>query len=109
MAGGAGILGMGIGTVLALGAKSTFNESDSHCTGNQCDPDGVDIRKSAVGKGNVATAVFLIGTAALVGGGILWLTAPSGAASSASPSTAKASRAPRVGLGPGGIAIGGVW
>jgi hypothetical protein len=106
---GTGLLGMGIGTLLALGAKSTFNDSDSHCTGKQCDPEGVALRKTATGKGNVATAVFLVGTAALVGGGILWLTAPSSAPSTASASAAKTSRMPRVGIGPAGIAIGGAW
>jgi hypothetical protein len=74
--GGAGIVTMGVATALAFAAKSRFDEASEFCNGDRCTQTGVDIRESAVDRGNVATAVFGVGLAALVGGGVLWFTAP---------------------------------
>jgi len=74
--GGAGILGMGMGGVLALVAKSSY-ESAPLCMGTVCqDTNGLGQRNSARDMGNVATAVVL-GAGAVTGLGlIVWLTAP---------------------------------
>ncbi len=73
-----GAVGLGLGTALGLMAKSTFDDSASHCdaTGH-CDPTGIEQRSSAVGKGNVATGVFVAGAVLAAGGVVLWITAPS--------------------------------
>ncbi|AUX45025.1 hypothetical protein SOCE26_065060 [Sorangium cellulosum] len=75
--GGAGIVAVGVGTALAFGAKSTFDESRPFCNGDRCDQRGMDLRDSAVARANVATVVFGVGLAAIAGGGVLWLTAKS--------------------------------
>jgi hypothetical protein len=80
--GGAGVVGLGIGTVFALGAKSRYDESAGECNANVCTPQGVGIRDEARGKGNLATIFGGVGAAALVGGVVLYLTAPSGSVDS---------------------------
>lgn len=104
---GVGVAGLGVGTALGFVAKSTFNASneDGHCDAEGfCDPTGLDLRDEAVTQGTVGTAVFIAGAALAVGGGILWLTAPSSAPSGAKPGAA----APvRIGIGPGGLVVKG--
>ncbi len=90
---GAGVVGLAVGGVLGLGAKSKFDEASSHCDGDACDPTGIALRHEAVGRGNTATIVFGIGAAALVAGGVIWLTAPNGTT--------------EVGLGPAGATMRG--
>ncbi len=76
---GVGVVGLGVGTVLGVMAKSTFddaNKSDCDATGH-CNPAGITQRGSAVARGNVATGVFVAGAVLGVGGVVLWITAPS--------------------------------
>jgi hypothetical protein len=102
--GGAGLVGLGVGTVLAFGARSRFQESEAHCREDLCSQAGVDIRDDARGKGTVATVVGGIGVAALAAGAVLVLTAPSAGASRASRATP-----PTVAVGPGSLLLRGTW
>ncbi len=104
--GGAGIVGIGVGTVLGLSAKSTFDDADAECNADGfCTREGVALRDDAVSRGNVATVVFGVGSAALIGGAVLWFTAPS--------ETDTAARAPaarmQLGVGPGQLRVRGTW
>ncbi len=93
--GGAGVVGMGVGAVLALGAKSTYDDSDPHCDdGGRCTAEGLELRDDAVSRGNLASVVFGVGTAALIGGGVLWFTAPA---------------AVQLGVAPGHVRVRGTW
>ena len=74
--GGVGLAGIGVGAAFGLMAKSTYDKSQPHCTDNHCDPSGHDYRQSAFGKALVSDVAFGVGAAALVGGAVLWLTAP---------------------------------
>jgi hypothetical protein len=79
---GLGVAGVAVGTVFVLSAKSRYNDSLNHCEAanpDLCDPQGITQRNDARSAGNIATAALGVGAAALIGGGILWLTAPSGA------------------------------
>lgn len=98
--GGAGVIGFGVGTVIALGAKSKYDDASKYCVGNVCTQEGKDARDDAITKGNVATIVGGIGLAALVGGAVLWLTAPK--ASGNKTSTALVA-------GPGSLTLKGTW
>jgi hypothetical protein len=82
----AGAVGLGVGTALGLMARSTFKSAaPDHCDAtNHCDPTGLDLRASAVSKGNAATGVFIAGAALAAGGVALWITAPASKAASAS-------------------------
>jgi hypothetical protein len=100
---GTGVVAMAVGGVLGLSAKSSYNSAS--CNGDACDQAGLDQRADARSKGNLATIVFAVGAAALIGGGVLWLTAPSGSSSSSSStgSTPKIS----AGVGLGTVVVGG--
>ncbi len=99
--GGVGVVGLGVGTVLGLGAKSTFDESSDHCVDNRCSDEGLSLRDDAVKQGNVATVVFGLGAAAVVGGAVLYFTAPSAQGESAGTAS--------VGFGPGSLWVKGAW
>ncbi len=97
--GGAGLLAMGGGVVLGLSAKGTYN--DAECDASGCTPMGLDARSKAVGRGQVATAIFALGAGAAVGGAVLWLTAPAG--------HQIAGASARIGLAPAGAFVSGTW
>lgn len=103
---GAGVVGLGLGTAFAVSAKSQYNSSLVNCEPNNpnaCNGTGVSQRDSARTAGDVASIAVGVGAAALVGGAILWITAPRGAAQS--------STAARVGIAPtlGGALVQGAW
>ncbi len=78
--GAVGIVGVGLGTVFALSAKSKYNDSLANCSTsspNECMQTGVDQRNSARTSGNIASVAFAVGGVALATGIVLWLTAPS--------------------------------
>ena len=74
--GGVGLVGVGVGTAFGLMVKPTYNKSAPYCNGDHCDPPGHDFRESAFNKAEVANVAVGIGAAALIGGAVLWLTAP---------------------------------
>jgi hypothetical protein len=70
--GGAGLVGVGVGVGLGLDAKSKDNAAAGEPgTARQTDS------KAAAQQGTLATIVFGVGAAALAGGAVLWLLAPS--------------------------------
>lgn len=79
--GGVGIAGIGAGIVFGLSAKSAFDEADVNCGGDVGDCRGdagaaqedVDAANSKALLSNIG---FGVGVAALVGGTVLYLTAP---------------------------------
>lgn len=78
---GAGVVSLGIGTGFGIAALGKKSDSDAYCGqngggANDCYGSGYDARRSAVVNGDVATAFFAVGTALVVGGLIVWLTAP---------------------------------
>lgn len=71
-----GVVGLGLGTAYAVMAKSKYNESKADCDAddpNACGASGLELRKNARGKGDIATVGFVVGGAALAGAGIVWL------------------------------------
>jgi hypothetical protein len=77
---GVGVVGVGVGTVFALTAKSKYNESKAECDPddlNSCSPTGLTLRNDARGKGDIATVSFIVGGVALAGAGIVWLVSGS--------------------------------
>jgi serine/threonine-protein kinase len=76
---GAGVLGIGISSVMTLSARGKYNDAlDMYCGGvtNGCDAMGLDITHDARSTANTATVIFLVGTAAVAGGVVLYLLAP---------------------------------
>ena len=87
---GVGLVALGAGAYLGLHAKSTYDDSNAngHCTNNLCDPTGDRDRSDARGAATASTLAFAAGVAAVVGGGILYFTAPRSASAAPVPSTA---------------------
>lgn len=101
--GGSGLLVFGVGTFLGFRAKSSYDDSEAFCNGNVCTQQGLDIRSDARSDANVATIVGGLGLAAMVGGAVMYFTAPgTGSETGAGMETA-------VGLGPGSIMVRGAW
>ncbi len=115
-----GVGGMAAGVAIGLEAQPRYDattEDPNLCTPEGiCSQEGLAIRNDVRVQGNIATAVFVAGAASLVGGVVLWLTAPGGEEPQADDAVAakalgKRSAAPRVGLGlsPGGVLLRGRW
>lgn len=100
--GGAGIVGIGIGTIFGFVSKSTYDEATRTCpTGPaSCDDAGVSGGESAHGQAAISTAAFIVGGVLLGAGLTTLLTAPKKSGVSVQP-TASA--------GAAGIRIGGRW
>lgn len=105
---GVGLAAITAGVVVGLVAKSDYDESgDEHCSEGFCDSAGIDAGEDARTLGNVATGLFIGGSAALVAGVVTWLTAPSGSAEVASRALPTSS-APQLDIvtGPGEAGLG---
>ncbi len=75
--GGLALVGLGAG--FGLSAKSSLDDSnaDNHCRAdNKCDATGVAARDDAQSAAVVSTIGFIAGGAALIGGTVLYFTAP---------------------------------
>ncbi len=74
--GGGGVAILGASLIIGAVASSRWSDAQTHCRDNLCNQSGVDLASGARTMGNVSTGVFLVGTAALATGVILFLTAP---------------------------------
>ena len=97
VAGGIGVVGIGVGTAFGVMAMSKKNDAQSACSGSCATQDGVNKWSNAGSTGDVSTVGFIVGGVGLAGAAVLWFTAPSGGAST------------QVGFGPGGVQLKGTW
>lgn len=83
--GGVGVVALGIGGYFGLSALGKKNDAEEQCPSNRCgDEDGVDLNDEAKSAATLSN-VFVFGGAALAATGVvLYLTAPSPSAASAS-------------------------
>jgi hypothetical protein len=86
--GGAGVVGIAIGSIFGLTAKSKLDQSNSGSSPpcdatNHCNGDGLSLRQSSSDAATVSTIGFIAGGVALAGGVVLFLTAPRGASATA--------------------------
>jgi len=102
---GLGAVGVVVGTIFGLKTSSTWEEAKARCTGLECDRTGVELATDAKNSGTISTIGFIAGGALIAGGLALFFTAPT-ARPGGSPKGA-APAAPRVGIGPGSIVVGG--
>jgi hypothetical protein len=98
VAGGIGVVGVGVGTYFGLRTLSLKNERDEECPETECTSErGVDLDESARSAALVSTIGFGVGVAALGTGLVLWLTEPdrdaetAGVSAAIGPSSASAS------------------
>ncbi|MBI5537642.1 MAG: hypothetical protein HY898_33270 [Deltaproteobacteria bacterium] len=102
--GGVGVVSLGLAGVFALQTRSKVSDAEAYCQGAQCwDQRGVDLHDEAKGKADLATVFGAIGAAGIVGGAVLYLTAPrTSSQPSEQPSTALVA-------GPMSLGMRGVW
>jgi hypothetical protein len=81
--GGIGLVGIVVGSVFGLSARSQWNEAVDLCKTNPCtNKDGIEKGKDAGGAADASTVFFVVGGVALAAGAVLWFTAPSGKSTS---------------------------
>jgi tetratricopeptide (TPR) repeat protein len=97
--GSAGVIGVVVGTVFALSARSKWDEAQrDHCRGTVCDRVGGALASDAKSSGNVATVAFVLGGVALAAGAtLIVLGAPSDP------------RSARLRVGPGSALVEGTF
>lgn len=108
---GVGVVGLGLSGLFAALAKGKYNDSVNDCQPanvNLCTQAGVNQRSDALTDGNVASVALGVGAAALVGGAVLWFTAPR-ASSSPSGGAGRLGVSPMVGAATGGAVLRGSW
>jgi len=77
VAGGVGVVGIGVGTYFGLRTLSLKNERDEECPESACKSErGVDLDESARSAALVSTIGFGVGVAALGTAVVLWFTEP---------------------------------
>jgi hypothetical protein len=106
VAGGVGLVGLGVGTGFGFVSKAKHDDASSngHCIGDRCDDEGVALRHQAMTNGTVSTVAFIAGGALLAGGTVFFLTAPKSERSSTS---GRLQAAPIVGAGTTGVILRG--
>jgi serine/threonine-protein kinase len=111
---GAGIVGMGLGALFGLQAKSHLDESNSnqHCLpDNRCDGVGTLARNQAISSATASTVSFVVGGVLVAGGVVLYLLAPSShdaaAQAGRSPLVTELTVSPLLGGAEGGASLRG--
>ncbi|MBS2015361.1 MAG: tetratricopeptide repeat protein [Deltaproteobacteria bacterium] len=103
--GGAGLVMLGVGGVVVLGAKSDYDDATKAC-GTSCPREQATTANDARSTANVGGIVFGVGAVALVTGVVLFFTAPSSKTSSAS---ATLRVVPSAGPNGAGMSMGGTF
>jgi hypothetical protein len=75
--GGLSAIALGASVALGVSAKSRYNDASPFCDASGCDAAGTQMKSSAVGQGNVATALAFAGIVCLGAGIYLWITGDS--------------------------------
>lgn len=81
--GGAGVVGLVVGSIFGLQASSKLSDSNANgncVNGNHCTATGGQLRNDAQSAATISTIAFIVGAAAVAGGAVLWFTAPKEAA-----------------------------
>lgn len=113
--GGAGVVAVGVAMVVTLSARSDYKAALSeHCMGSTsgCNATGFQITSDARSKANVATVITVIGSAAIIGGAVLYLTAPKAPAANkeqSQPSPQAIYVSPTIDSTGGGFVVGGTF
>ena len=108
--GAAGVVMIGVASVLTLSARSKYNDAlSAHCNGDRtmCDDEGLSTTSDARHTANISTVVALVGVAAVGTGVVLYLIAPHGTTKEKKEKEARLYLAPDVGPDGAAILLGG--
>jgi len=102
---GVGVVALTAGVVLALDARSKYDDADSLCDERGCAPQAASIQEGARSRGNVATVAFIVGGLAVASAAVVWFVVPG-----PRPATsARSSFGMGVGVAPGGLVARGTF
>ncbi len=81
-AAGVGVVGLGVGTILGLTAKSKYDDAKTSCGGNTtgCSSGAVSDSNSAFDRAGLATGFFIGGAVLVAAGAAVFFLVPSGSA-----------------------------
>jgi hypothetical protein len=102
---GVGVVALGVGGGLALGAKSDYSKARAKCSGLDCEQGPYDDIQKAQKQGTIATILVAGGGAVFATGAVLWLLSPS--EPDEKPRAAGGVRVDRVAVGAQGVLLGG--
>lgn len=108
---GVGVVGVVLGSVFGVKTLGKTSDAKGHCSVGepaQCDPTGLQLESSAKSTGAVSTVAFLVGGAALVGGVVLFATAPK-SADTKTTSALRITATPMIGSTTAAISLHGEW
>lgn len=71
---GVGAVGLGVGGFFGVRALSSNSDSRSHCTNNDCDETGVDLRQTALHQATISTVACVVGAAGLAASIVIYAT-----------------------------------
>ncbi len=103
--GGAGVVGLAVGSIFGLMSKATFDHAYEECgksytcPRNESGNSGYNDGQTAHSQATVSTVAFIVGPALLAGGAYLYFTAPK----------AEVAVAPTVGSGGATLSLRGRW
>src|SRR5262249_31354734 len=95
--GGVGVVSIGVGLAFGVRAMTAKSNSEGHCTGNDCDPDGLALRAQGIADGNRSTAFVLGGLAGVCTGAAIFFFGP--------PATSSNKKSVRLAPTPAGAVI----
>jgi len=107
VAGGVGVVGLAVGAYFGIRSQNKEDEAKTHCTSypTDCDSIGLSANDDAKSAAGYATAGFIVGGVALLGGIVLYATAPS-----EEPAGLASVRVdPMLGTSAGGLSVAGRW
>lgn len=102
--GGLGVVGIGVGLGFGAAASGSWDDAEARCSGgalDRCDSEGIALGEDAASAATIATVGVVAGGALLVGGVVLWLTAP--------PPEERGAVGLGARIGPRGAAVVGSW
>jgi len=104
---GAGVVGVAVGTIFGVSAIGKNNDAKKLCPDTACaNTDGIKANDDAKTAATISTVAMIAGGAALVGGAVIYFTAPRASSESGDR---RVLLAPMIGANVGGVTLGGAW
>jgi hypothetical protein len=100
VAGGIGLVGVGVGTFFGLQASSNWSDAKKECASYPygCSAKGISLKDDAASQATLSTVGFIVGGVGLAAGAVLFFTAGSGKTETVA-----------VGIGPSSVSIKGTF
>lgn len=109
VAGGVGVVGIGVGSYFGLRAISKGNESEEHCKEKLCDARGVELDDQASTAATISNVGFGVGVLGLATGVTLFVISQPDGPEAAPRTPSAVTVVPAIGAGSSGVLLSGAW